>query len=449
MDSLKDTLIQIDTQVALLKSLPLKPEDKQRLDKKFRLEFNYNSNHLEGNTLTYGETELLIIFDQTKGDHDFREYEEMKAHDVALKMIEEEAKDEERPLTEQFIRLLNEKLLVKPFWKNAITQDGQTTRKEIIPGQYKTSPNSVRLQNGEIFEYTSPADAAIEMQKLTDWYNENITKEHPLLLSALLHYRFVRIHPFDDGNGRVARLLMNYVFLKNQLPLVVIRSSEAEKKAYLAALNRADAGETEFFINYLGEQLLRSLDLTVKAAKGEDIEEPNDLDKKIAVLSKEMLNSKSEVRRKSSEVLKSLYEGSILPIIEKLYQGVEKYLAFYENVKWEFTWDPSHTYKDLKSFRKEFNESILLRNVPFDHITISFFLTGFKMDVTTNFLFLGGLRISIEEYRYSIRFGNDLEKYFPYSNNLSEKESDSIISFIMNEIYTDTERKVEQVKRNN
>ena len=69
-------LDQIDHLANQLKEmLPIKPEDKQRLDKKFRLEFNYNSNHLEGNTLTYGETELLLIFDDTKGNHTMREYE--------------------------------------------------------------------------------------------------------------------------------------------------------------------------------------------------------------------------------------------------------------------------------------------------------------------------------------------------------------------------------------
>ena len=56
---------------------PLSPENQQKLNKKFRLEWNYNSNHIEGNTLTYGETELLLIFGETKGNHEFREYEEM------------------------------------------------------------------------------------------------------------------------------------------------------------------------------------------------------------------------------------------------------------------------------------------------------------------------------------------------------------------------------------
>ena len=117
---------QIDILAEQLKTLlPMKPEDKQRLDKKFRLEFNYNSNHLEGNTLTYGETELLLIFGDTKGSHSMRELEEMKAHDAAYHLVEEWAKDKERPLTEQNIKNLNEIILVQPFWKDAITPDGQ------------------------------------------------------------------------------------------------------------------------------------------------------------------------------------------------------------------------------------------------------------------------------------------------------------------------------------
>jgi len=295
MTSLKDIFNQIDEKVSELKNLvPLKAEDRQRLDKKFRLEFNYNSNHIEGNTLTYGETELLLIFDKTKGDHEKREYDEMSGHDIALQMIQQEAGDNERPLTEQFIRLLNEQILVRPFWKEAITQDGQPTRKEIIPGQYKTTPNSVRLQNGEIFHYSSPEDTKIQMSELVAWYNENSKKEHPLLLAALLHYRFVCIHPFDDGNGRISRLLMNYVLLKSQLPMVVIKSDE--KRNYLNALNQADTGEIDLFVKYVGEQLLWSLDLNIKAAKGENIEETGDWEKEIELIKRKVADKSNIVK---------------------------------------------------------------------------------------------------------------------------------------------------------
>ncbi len=71
---MKNTLDKVDELALSLQALlPIKPEYKQKLDKKFRLEFNYNSNHMEGNTLTYGETELLLFFDETKGNHSLRD----------------------------------------------------------------------------------------------------------------------------------------------------------------------------------------------------------------------------------------------------------------------------------------------------------------------------------------------------------------------------------------
>ena len=67
---------------------PLKPEDKNRLDRKFMLEFNYNSNHIEGNTLTYGQTEILLLFGKVVDEANMKDLEEMKAHNVCLKMIQ-------------------------------------------------------------------------------------------------------------------------------------------------------------------------------------------------------------------------------------------------------------------------------------------------------------------------------------------------------------------------
>src|ERR1035437_2701001 len=197
---------------------PLKPEDQRRLDEKFRLEFNYNSNHIEGNTLTYGQTKLLLIFGTTEGVDELREYEEMKAHDVALKMIIEEAQDKERPLTENFIRTLNETILVRPFWKDAQTPDGQSTRMEVKVGEYKSRPNHVRTATDDIFHYASVEETPVMMKDLVNWYNAEIIKAEltPLEIASLLHYRYIRIHPFEDGNGRVARLLVNYVLFRSE-----------------------------------------------------------------------------------------------------------------------------------------------------------------------------------------------------------------------------------------
>jgi Fic family protein len=264
---------------------PIAEDRKKTLDKKFRLEFNYNSNHLEGNTLTYNETELLLFFAQTTAiGHEYREYQEMKAHDLAFTFIQDWALDKERPLVEADIKELNRIILVESFWKEAITPDGQATRKFIQIGDNKKFSNWVQLSNGEVFEYTKPEDTRIEMGELIAWLRaeQGENKLHAVELAALFHYRFVRIHPFDDGNGRISRLLMNYILLGANLPPVIIKSHD--KKNYLRSLREADAGNPEAMIDYISIQLLWSMEMSIKAAKGESVNEPGDLDKKMTVL---------------------------------------------------------------------------------------------------------------------------------------------------------------------
>ena len=296
--------------------LPMDVKRRNVLDKKFRLEFNYNTNHIEGSTITYSETELLLIFDDAKGNHTLRELEEMKGSDVAFQLCLDLAKDNERPLTEQNIKYLNEILLVRPFWKDAITEDGQSTRRMIKVGDYKELPNSVRLQNGEIFEYANPSDTPILMGELIQWFREEEEKKelHPVILAALLHYKFVRIHPFDDGNGRVSRLLMNYVLFKNNLPPIIIKSDE--KRNYLAALNRADTGDIESFTKFIASQLIWSLEISIKAAQGESIDEPGDLDKKIKLLKQKMkIGEEKVIIVKSREIILQTINNNIEPLL--------------------------------------------------------------------------------------------------------------------------------------
>ena len=120
------------------------------------MEMNYNSNHIEGNTLTYGETELLLIFGDTKGNHTLREYEEMKGHDIAIKMIEEWAADKNHILTEKDIKDLNEVILKEPFWKEAETPDGQHTRRLIKIGEYKIVSCELAIESSTNKKYPDP-----------------------------------------------------------------------------------------------------------------------------------------------------------------------------------------------------------------------------------------------------------------------------------------------------
>jgi Fic family protein len=337
---MKDNFDIIDELFTELKDFkPLKMEDSTRLKKKFRLEFNYNSNHIEGNTLTYGETELLLIFDDTTGNHHMREYEEIKAHDVAYQFIEELSNDNDRPLTEQIIKNLNEIILVRPYWKDALTPDGQKTRRLIDIGDYKKQPNSVRLANGEIFEYASPVDTPNLMQELIQWLKDEEHAIPPVTLAAILHYKFVRIHPFDDGNGRISRLLMNYILLRNDYPPVIIKSDDKEN--YLRVLHIAHVGDYEPLINYVSELVIWSLKIGIKAAKGEALEDADDFIKEI-----ELLNRKASIKDTSKSP--GVVYKSFKLIGDKIWPAIINTLKHFDSL-----FNESRNYYEVNNFPKK------------------------------------------------------------------------------------------------
>ena len=376
--------------------LPMKPEYRQRLDKKIRLEFNYNSNHIEGNTLTYGETELLLIFGKTTGNHDIREYDEMKAHDAAFELIHEWATDNERPLTEMALKNLHKILLVEPFWKEALTPDGQPTRRLIKVGDYKEQPNSVRLQTGEMFHYASPAETPIKTGELVEWYrNEEEKKElHPVVLAALLHYKFVLIHPFDDGNGRISRLLMNYVLLKHNLPPVIVKS--ADKRNYLFALNQADTGDINAFLSYIAEQLIWSLELYIKAAKGETLEEDDDLQKEIAVWKKKEVAKKSPLRRNDGLVI--LYKNSLKQLFEFFSKQNEQFFELFQEVEPDFF--------GLREIEEEINRAVgnetKIYNL-YGNIRAAFEFREYKFNENNPFSIRSNLIVNLQPYKYNVQ----------------------------------------------
>jgi Fic family protein len=117
---------------------------------------------------------------------------------------------------------------------------GVQTSYVIHAGQYKTRPNSVITRYGDRFEYASPEETPALMAGLVDWYNraEQEGKLSPIDLAILFHYRYIRIHPFEDGNGRIARLMVNYILSRHGYPMIVVRSRL--KQDYLEALHRAD-----------------------------------------------------------------------------------------------------------------------------------------------------------------------------------------------------------------
>ncbi len=136
-------------------------------------------------------------------------------------------------------------------------------KKKINPGKYKTEPNHVITMNGIIYEYCEPVKVPEEMEKLVQFINTS--EKHPIEISAIAHHRLVAIHPFDDGNGRVARILMNLILMKHDFIPVIIKSESREE--YYRALMKADQGELSELVSLIASEGKKSLEFMLNTMK--------------------------------------------------------------------------------------------------------------------------------------------------------------------------------------
>lgn len=287
-----DAITRLKEELDTLRPLP--SDVLAQIEQKLRLEANYNSNAIEGNTLTYGETRSLILHGLTAHGKPMRDHLDIQGHDEAVKAIEAAIADDHE-LNEVFIRNLHRILLKEPYEKEAETPDGQRVTRAISVGNYKTAPNNVRTSTGETYYFTPPDQVKSAMGDLIDWYRTREREgENPIIIAATFHYRFVRIHPFDDGNGRMARLLMNMILIKHGYTVSLIRHEDRDN--YLNHLERADKSEdlTEF-ISYIANSCQYALDLHLSIARGEAVENEDDIDKEIVLFKRSFATTTGQI----------------------------------------------------------------------------------------------------------------------------------------------------------
>lgn len=326
-DSLKEQINRLKNEIESLR--PLDKETEGRIQQKFRLDWNYHSNNIEGNSLTFGETKTFLLHGITAAGKPLKDHLDVKGHNDALLLLEDIVKDE-RPLNETFVRELHKLILHEPYEKQAITPDGQKTSRKIEVGKYKTQPNHVITKTGETFYFAKPEETPALMNDLMDWYNTSIMerKLHPVELAALLHYKFIRIHPFDDGNGRLSRILMNLTLMKFSFPPVIIKTQKKEE--YYRALQQADGGDSDFFVDYIANLQLDSLALYLRGAKGENIEEDDDFDKEIALFKQKLSSNHDKTNLNSIE---NRYEDSIKPFLTILNSQFQKFFELFDTIQ--------------------------------------------------------------------------------------------------------------------
>lgn len=423
---------KIDTLLKEWQSLlPIKENDQIRLEQKFMLEFNYNSNHIEGNTLTYGQTELLLKFGEVTEPARMKDLEEMKAHNLCLNIIKMEAKDTERPLTETFIRELHKTMLRENY--TAYNNEGKPYT--VHAGIYKTRPNSVKTITGELFEYASVEETPALMHDLLEWYQEAEESQdiNPIELAALFHYRYIRIHPFEDGNGRISRLIVNYILAKHGYPMIVVKSND--KSNYLTALHQCDVAvgaipsvgahaeleQIKPLVDYLTKCTEHSLSLSIKAAKGEDITDSDDWKKKLKTKYANKINKPSI----SDEIKADVLDNEYSPLLGRIDTELSELYSIFKSVRWnKLSSKDSMTHINCVTFSIEgilhdLNTSI--------YIKIEFFQFCYKYDIYSAM--------------YDVFEKSFFSKELTYSDSLTDQDKNDIINGIGDYLYNFVETK--------
>ena len=212
------------------------PSIEKKETEQFATAFTYNTNRIEGSAITLRETADLLERGISPSRRPLEDIKETESHKVVFYDMFKYNKE----ITLSTIL----------YWHKQLFQ----CTKPDVAG--KIRQHQVGISESK-FRPPSPIELDLLLKDFFDWYNQNKKKLHPVHLAGLVHLRFVTIHPFGDGNGRISRLLMNYVLNKNGYPMLIIPYSQ--RMSYYTALERSQSKKDEsvfilwFFKRYLKE----------------------------------------------------------------------------------------------------------------------------------------------------------------------------------------------------
>jgi Fic family protein len=203
---------------------------------RFTANLVYETNALEGHTLTLKDV-AIVLFEKKmlKKEGDL---EEIYLTRNAREVMELVFKNKFDISHEDIIRM--HKIFIKDT--------------EIEPG-YRRFPSVI---TGKIVETTLPEKIESEMTKLIEWYHKNKEKKHPIRLAAIFHGKFEKIHPFEEGNGRIGRFLINLILIKQKYPPLIIRKNQ--KISYYRALESCDLGHPDRMTRFLLEKFKKTFE---------------------------------------------------------------------------------------------------------------------------------------------------------------------------------------------
>jgi Fic family protein len=230
------------------KKRPLPSGVTRNLNQVFRVDWTYNSNAIEGNTLTLLETKLVLEEGLTIGGKKLREHFEVINHGEAISYVEELV-SKQTDLTGKMLKDIHYLILKNIDNENA---GKYRTVNVSISGSKHQPPHFLKVQE--------------EMDTLFQWYKSEKDHLHAVELAALFHFKFVYIHPFIDGNGRTARLLMNLILMSEGFPPSIIKADPENRLSYYESLESASIdGELREFIKLITKSVEETLQRYLKA----------------------------------------------------------------------------------------------------------------------------------------------------------------------------------------
>ncbi len=234
----KDRLTEIDGIQKKIESFrPLEENARAQLKEFYRIGLTYSSNALEGNSLTETETKIVIEDGITIGGKSIKDHLEAVGHSDAYDLIYKLAKNGE--ITEHHIKELHR------LFYHQIDPDNAGIYRKI----------KVFISGSDVI-LPSPGRLAELMSKLVERLPKQKEDNHPVIYSAMLHKEFVTIHPFIDGNGRTARLLMNLSLLQAGYPITII--PPVLRDEYISSLRKTNRGEDKDFILFIENMVYES-----------------------------------------------------------------------------------------------------------------------------------------------------------------------------------------------
>lgn len=248
-----DTILEKYRMLAAARPLP--PGTVNNLDAWFRVELTYSSNAIEGNTLTRAETAVVLEKGITVSGKPLKDHLEATNHAEALDWIQTLIRKKPKDITASTIMEIH-RLVLKSIEPDA--------------GIYRRLP--VRIQGSAVI-MPNAAKVPKLMDEFIAWLH-GPPKMHPVQLAAEAHYRLVSIHPFSDGNGRTARLLMNLILLQSGYPPAIIRPRD--RLAYISSLEKAQlGGPIDDYERVFAKAVERSLDIYLKAIRNDELPQPS------------------------------------------------------------------------------------------------------------------------------------------------------------------------------